>query len=123
MKENDWITQKRLQACLKKPTKLELKIEDFLQRHYPNEWKYVGNGQVIISGFNPDFIHCNGKKLIIEAFGDYWHKEGEAKRRYAIFKKHGYETLVIWEHESDNEDALVAKVSGFINRSFTNQAY
>ena len=38
---------------------------------YPNEWRFVGCGELIINGKCPDFVNINGQKKIIELFGDY----------------------------------------------------
>lgn len=69
-------------------------------------YKYVGNGDVILYGLNPDFINSNGQKKIIEFFGDYWHRDDVVKSwkgtefgRKAIFSQLGYESLIIWESE------------------------
>ncbi len=50
-------------------------------------------------------IKANGRKQIIEMFGDYWHG-GKARNyeeteegRIKLFKKYGFETLIIWECE------------------------
>jgi len=45
------------------------------KENFPNEWKYAGDGSLIIRGKCPDFVNVNGRKLIIEVFGDYWHSE------------------------------------------------
>ena len=65
-------------------------------------FKYVGDGKIFLNRFCPDFINKKSKK-IIELYGDYWHNKTDAilrdKRRIKTYKKHGYDTLVIWEHE------------------------
>lgn len=101
-----------------KPNKAEQRLLDILQRH-SLPFEYVGDGEVVISGLVPDFINVNGKKKIIELFGDFWHGERATRPtqtehgRGAIFKKFGYRTLVIWQHELGDEDAVVAKVKAF----------
>jgi predicted nucleotide-binding protein (sugar kinase/HSP70/actin superfamily) len=37
------------------------------------DYFFKNNGKIIIERYNPDFIQCNGKKKIIELFGEYWH--------------------------------------------------
>ncbi len=37
-------------------------------------YKYVGDGELEISGLFPDFVHERGEKKIIEVFGRYWHE-------------------------------------------------
>lgn len=60
-----------------RPNGYERELLRVLNTFYPNEWEYVGNGQLIIGGKCPDFVNINGKKQIIEVFGEYWHKEEE----------------------------------------------
>lgn len=98
-----------------RPNKSEIKLLDTLNILYPFEWKYVGNGEVIIAGKCPDFINVNGKKLIIELFGDYWHKNDNPKNREKVFKPFGYRTLVVWEYELKNIKNLEQKIGNFIN--------
>ena len=96
------------------PNKPEKKLLWLLDKHFPGEWKFVGDGAVIFNGYNPDFINVNGKKLIIEMFGDYWHKEEDPANRARLFAPFGFRTLVIWEHELENLLVVHRKISGFI---------
>lgn len=97
-----------------RPNKLEKKFEKFLNNLYPNEWKYVGDGQLIISGKCPDFVNVNGKKQLIEIYGDYWHKGQNPEDRKKIFRKFGYDTLVLWEKELKKIDNVKAKLDEFV---------
>ena len=90
----------------KRPNKTESYLNKILQDSFPNEWKYVGDGQVWIDGKNPDFININGSKKIIELDGEYWHKDKNSKERIKLFKKFGYETLVITDKELKNGQYL-----------------
>ena len=92
---------------------------------------YVGDGSFWLTrntqSFNPDFLN-NKIKCIIEVFGDYWHNLPNYKEtdieRLQIYKKYGYETLVIWEHELrknkhgnkllDNE--IISKINRFTHQ-------
>lgn len=103
------------------PNKKEQFLDSFLQSYFPNEWKFVGDGQVILGHSIPDFINCNGKKQIIELFGDYWHSEkltgknnieNELERK-KIFSEFGYKTLVIWERELKDVSLLLNKIKEF----------
>ena len=80
-----------------------------------NEYKFVGDGKIFIAGFVPDFININGQKKIIELYGDYWHKDTQEKDKYRIdtFKKYGYDTLVIWEHELKDLEKTRNKIRSF----------
>ena len=90
-----------------RPTKPEKRLKKLLNRLFPGEYKYVGNGSLLVGFKNPDFVNVNGRKKIIEMFGDYWHskeKTGrtnkqEENQRIKHFAKYGYETLVVWENQ------------------------
>ena len=77
-------------------------------------FKYTGNGSFWIGKLNPDFIECNGKRIVVEIFGDYWHspllnqnmKECSAleyRKRY--YKKYKWDSIFIWESDLKREDA------------------
>ena len=84
-----------------------------LKKSFPNEWKFVGDGQFILAGKCPDFINVNGQKKIIEFFGNYWHKLEEEQQRINLFTEYGYQTLIIWEHELKDIDKLSNKLLKF----------
>lgn len=95
-----------------KQNKTEKRLDNILNNLYPGEYKFVGDGQIVINGKVPDFINVNGQKKIIELFGDYWHRNDTPEDRAKIFEPFGYQTLVIWEHELKN----LRRVSFRINR-------
>jgi len=108
---------KSLYKTLKiKPNKPEKILLLILSNLFQNQYKYVGNGKIIIDGFNPDFIDKKNKK-IIELFGDYWHNIPEAikrdKGRIACYLKKGYKLLIIWEHELENLKKVTKKIINF----------
>jgi very-short-patch-repair endonuclease len=117
--------EKRLESIFKslklKPNKPEKVLNNLLNLMLPNEYKYIGDGQIIIGGFNPDFINVNGQKKIIEMFGDYWHNREDTKerdtKRLETYKKYGYETLVIWENELKNIYEVTEKIISFNKNS------
>lgn len=117
--QNTEYKEKTLRKILKSggqhPNKKEIIFDEALQKTFPNQWKYVGDGEIFISGKNPDFININGKKQIIELFGDYWHKGENPQDRIDLFKKYGYDTLVIWEKELKNLEQTIVKVEKFAN--------
>lgn len=92
-----------LKASHKKPNKIEIQLQFLLDKILPGEYKFVGDGTVVIGGKCPDFINTNGQKKIIELFGDYWHKDENPEDRISYLKQFGYDTLVIWEHEFHDE--------------------
>ena len=94
------------------PNKLEKRLISIFKNNNFS-FKYVGNGDVIIGGKCPDF--CNRNNLLIELFGEYWHKNDNPQNRIDYFKQYGYHCLIIWEHELKNEDNVVFKIEKFIN--------
>ena len=65
------------------------------------------------------FINVNGKKLIIEVFGDYWHRQNVKpyhvnEGRVDVYAKYGYKTLIIWERETKNVEELKQKILEFV---------
>ena len=106
---------KNLQKSLNlKPNKAEQSLGHILQSICPGEYKYVGDFSFILGGKNPDFMNVNGKKKLIELFGDYWHKGEDPQIRIDFFKQFGFDTLVIWEKELKNIKDLTVKLGDFI---------
>lgn len=103
------------------PNKPELCLLKLLNDAFPKEWKYVGDGQFILGGKNPDFVNKNGKKQIIELFGNYWHSEkitertekDEVKYIRRVYSRYGYKTLVIWQSELRNQNKVMTKIAKF----------
>lgn len=76
---------------------------------------YVGDSAFWIGRMNPDFKHNNGKKKVIEVYGDYWHKGEDPQVRIDAFKKHGWDCMVVWEHElKEKPENIVEKVKMFL---------
>lgn len=134
----EMMIKKTLFACDKKPNKSEIRLDDLFQKYYPNEWKFVGDGQIWIAGKCPDFINVNGQKKIVEFYGDYWHasplkyKENDVifrfgknylvkdiwerdRSRLEIFKKYGFSCLVIWQHELKDKNLVIKKIKNFMD--------
>jgi len=96
------------------PNKVEKKLIDILST-ITDKFKFCGDGSIWIGRKNPDFINKEGRK-IIEMFGDFWHKDEDPQYRIEHFKKFGYDTLVIWEHEiqCENIQLLIDKINGYL---------
>jgi G:T-mismatch repair DNA endonuclease (very short patch repair protein) len=104
------------------PNKIEGKILDIIVNN-SLDFKYNGNGEigVVLGGMIPDFVNTDGKKQVIEVFGDYYHtklakrwnqtKEGRIKAYNFI----GYECLILWEKDikAKSEQELVKMVANF----------
>lgn len=105
-----------------KPTKLELKLNRLLQVNLPNEFKYVGNGEFILGSKNPDFLNINGKKQVIEVFGNYWHTQKDMPYHQTeqgckeYYKQYGFDCLIVWEKELNlSEEQIINKIKVFLN--------
>ena len=108
------------------PTDPEKKLHKLLRRLCPNEFAYNGNrGCVILANHIPDFVNVNGRKQVIEVFGCYWHgcrfcghsnitKARADRQRINDFRKLGWKSLVVWEHELKNPARLEGKIKAFV---------
>ena len=95
------------------PNRLEIEFYSLLDNLYPEEWKYVGDGQLIIGGKCPDFANINGKKALIEVFGSYWHNGENPQETIGHYSEYGFQCLVIWEHELKDKQAVIATIKAF----------
>ena len=96
------------------PTSLEIQLMGLLDLLFPHEWKYVGDGQLILGGKCPDFVNINGRKQLIEIYGDYWHRGENPEDRINFFKKYGFITLIIWGHKLKSKAELIDKLVTFV---------
>ena len=109
------------------PNKPEILLNNILQRYFPYEFKFVGNGEIIIGGKNPDFININGKKQIIELFGNYWHTQrirtyqDTEIGRIKHFQKYGFNCIVIWQSELKNEQKVIEKIKNSADGNYGNK--
>lgn len=118
--KNKEYKQKTLKALFKaralSPNGSERIVIKLLNKILPSTYKFVGDGKLIIERFIPDFVNKNNTK-IIEFFGDYWHNREDwkerDKRRLVAYKKAGYKTLIIWQHELKDMKELKEKVLEF----------
>ncbi len=111
--EKDTFIKKQRLGMAIYPNKQEQKMQSILDGLFPDEYKFVGDGQIVIAGKFPDFINVNGKKKIVEVYGDYWHRGDDPQDRINTFKPYGYDTLVIWERELRDENKLREKLKIF----------
>lgn len=93
------VVRKIMLSNYREPNRQESYLDKILSTNSPNEYKYVGNGEFILGGKCPDFMNINGKKKVIELFGDYWHKGENPQEKIDHYKKYGFNCLVIWQHE------------------------
>lgn len=123
--DSEWKTAKiksLRSTCHIHPNKPETALLALLESAYPNEWAFVGDGSLIIDGFNPDFVNVNGKKLIVEMFGEYWHGEGKQlnrrsdEERVRAYASLGYSTLIVWGSELKDPTQVLKRIANFAQR-------
>lgn len=95
-----------------RPNKAERFLKQVLDAYYPGEWKYTGNGEVWLGIYNPDFLNINGRKAVIELFGDYWHSKDSAEDKVDYYNGYGFQCLIVWESELKEED-IVQRLAKF----------
>lgn len=104
---------------IKSPNKQELLLYKYLNVWLSKQYKFVGNGKFNINGKCPDFIDFKNKR-IIELFGDYWHKDettNSINKRIRLFKKYGYDTLIVWGNELNDINNLKKKILKFLKEN------
>ena len=98
-----------------KQNKSEKYLESLLQEILPNQFRYNGCLElgIMIGSIVPDFVNVDGRKQLIELFGDYWHRGENPEDRTSLYKEAGWDYLIIWEHELADETNLIAKLREF----------
>jgi len=98
-----------------RPNRPEKKLWRLLATLFPNSYKYTGAGEVWIGNRNPDFMNVNGRKAVVELWGDYWHAGDDPERLTQHYHQYGFSCLIVWEHElaTEHAPALVDKLTGF----------
>ena len=78
------------------------------------EYKYTGNGQFLLMGRCPDFVHVKDRK-IIEKYGERWNQPEEEPQRIELFGRSDYQVLIIWQKELSprNRKKLYTKLLDF----------
>jgi len=106
-----------------RPTSPEQSLIDLIEKH-SLPFKYTGDGSFWIENLNPDFVECNGRKLAVEVFGDYWHSPllnsnvrycQTFEGREELMHKYGWDLVVLWESElmSDSgENIVLSRLGG-----------
>lgn len=96
-----------------RPNKSEIKLYEIVNSSLPDEYILNWSRQLMIGGMFPDLVNINGKKKLIEFFGDYWHRNDNPQERINKFRKFGFDCLVIWEHELKDLNVLKDKLLKF----------
>ena len=87
-----------------KINRVERRILNIIERE-KLPYRFSGDGSFVLGGYNPDFVQVNGKKKVIEVFGDYWHtnKKVEWHRtelgRINVCMQFGFDCLILWQSE------------------------
>ena len=97
------------------PNKQEKKLQSMLDSTFPEQWSFVGDGQLRVGRKYPDFKSTSSNKLI-ELYGDFYHKGQNPDDRIQYFKQFGYDCIVIWASELKDEDTVISRVAEFEKR-------
>lgn len=95
------------------PNKAELALDSVIQEVLPDQFKYVGDGSLLIEGTIPDWVSTISSKMVIELFGEPWHKREEENQRIALYSAYGYRTLIVWAKELCDKVSLKEKLKKF----------
>lgn len=112
------MVSKMRKAKQQRPNNLEASVMELLNKYFPDEWQYSGDGGLVLGRCCPDFVRNHGHNQVIEIYGDYWHRGENPQDRVDLFDTYGYKTLVIWENEvhSMSEDEFVKLVFKFMQK-------
>ena len=88
------------------PNYAEQKLAQIIESVLPGRYVYVGDFSMWIGKMNPDFVHTQGVKKVIELYGEPYHTKDDAPARIDRFKAHGWSTLVIWCKEMQNTKTI-----------------
>lgn len=110
--KKDEFEKKRFAAMNILPTKPEKRFVEICKK-YQLPFKYVGDGQFVVFGLNPDFIEIKGEKMAIEIFSSYYHSKRNPRVRpsqlpnirKAIFCSHSWKIAIFWDNEIMSDKA------------------
>lgn len=108
-------TDRLRKLAAERPNKSEVALAKIIERNRL-PYRYTGDGSVWIGGRNPDFINVNGKKQLIELFGEHWHPIFDVAEKVNLYKEYGFDCLIIWEEELKDEEKLVKKLKKFARK-------
>lgn len=98
-----------------RPTGLEKLFISFCKK-YNLSFRYIGDGDLWIGNnpaMNPDFVHIS-LRLFLETYGSYWHDPEQEENRVKRLNALGWECLVVWDHEFDDEERLLRKIQNVV---------
>ncbi len=108
------VLTKQLQQYVKAglPNPAERALGEVIELAVPGDYRY-NDGWFVLGGKFPNFPNINGRKKLIELFGEGYHKQAEVETRTRYFADLGWDTLVIWAKELADRDAVINKVRQF----------
>jgi len=130
--KNHWaygkkLTPEHIRNCLRRRGKssLEEKFELIINK-LELPYKFVGNGEFIIAGKNPDFINTNGQKIAVEVYYkrhkeqfrdgvDSWKQE-----RQELFNQYGWQ-IEFFDALEVNDDIILGRLGGGHYGRFSNK--
>jgi len=96
------------------PSEPERFLGRFLDRYFPNEWIFNGNGKgsIMVGLRIPDFIRSDGIKWIISEMGGLgiFHFLGDEKEEVEYYRRFGYLCTVLWEWDCYDWSGLKKKL-------------
>jgi len=98
--EKDERIRENLEAGRMRPNQAEADLGEILERLFPGEFKY-NDGWFKLERKTPDFVNVNSRKILIELYGPM-HTIDNLEARKDLFRKYGWETLIIWDYDADN---------------------
>lgn len=121
-RDKELLAAERVKARCVRPTVGEHKFMSLCEEHNL-PIRYVGDGQVIIGGRCPDFIHRTEDK-VIEIFGSYWHSDANSRVKPCYhyqptmehYKRCGFDCLILWDYELNDEKLVLTKVAPFLEK-------
>lgn len=113
----------------RKPSIHEQYYDNLIQSNFPNIWHYTGDFSLWICNVNPDWTSKDKKKVLEynscayhccpicdrkHPFGlsQEWIRNRDISRS-KILKENGYDMLIFWTHESDEQ--IINRIRSFIN--------
>jgi len=114
--------QMMMRARKARPNKTEKYLDTLLQQNFPGEWRYTGDGRdgTTIGRHIPDFLNVNGRKAVIELFGERWHSplanpsiewNRTAEETIKHYRKYGMSCIIVWDSElRSNPEGVVERL-------------
>lgn len=93
------INRRTIAKCCAHPNGFESKVMSLIDSACPSQYRFAGDASFRIANLYPDFVNINGKKKLIEAFGDYYHKGENPQNKIDKYAEFGFDCLVIWEKD------------------------